>query len=289
MEKVQISAERLRTLLGLSDDQFEAMFTDAENADSAFETAFRDRVKARGREQFQLGEKKAKQQAETALAPLLSALGIEAEETLVQTIEKLPDAVKQAGKGSDPASMTKEQLQSHPLFAEAAESHIGKVRAALQAKQAELDNEIAKVKAEVFITKAVGTLAKLLKETGAVLGAASPETAASMLLKANPGALGLSDSGDVIVIGPDGKPAADEITGKAIDPTTWLKSAWSFGFNDVDPGKAGGGAPAGKPPGGGTSGKFKTLDEAKAAAANETDPAKKAEIFKELSRLAAQE
>lgn len=286
MYKIELTAEQLRRLTGLKESEIETQFADAEDPATVLLNAVGKKVKKIGDDKFGQGQKEKGEAVEAALKSLLDHYKVEQSATAEETIAAIYEKAK-AGGESPGGGLTKETLQTNPIVRELIDAETARLRETVKAKEQELQAKITEVQSERVRTKAVSELAAKLKEHNAILGAATPEQAAEMLIRANGlQSFGLTESGALSIM-ENGKPAQDEL-GDALTVDNWLKSTWAFGFNAADPNKQGGGAPGAGTGGAGTGGgtaKYKTMQQAVEAANREADPKKRAELFNLASEL----
>lgn len=284
MAEIKLTGTQIKSLLpkGVDFDTFLAEMQDKDENEQG--EALFGQIKARfaqvGKDRENGGISKKAKAIEKVLAPIVEKYGIEADTTEEQ-IRLLHEALEaEPPKGG--GTLTKEELLKNAEVKALIADRLKQAADAFQAEKQALESKLNEQRQASTRAESIALIANHLVEKKAILGNATPQAAAEIALNL----IGVDNIGKVT--GPDGKPVlvlvdADgapitDALGAQIPLTAKVESSWAFGFNKADPTKQGGGAP---PPSGGNSGssvKFTTLDEAKAAIERETDPTKRAAL-----------
>ena len=293
MSEIKLTEAQIRSLLpkGVDFDTFLAEIKDKDETEQG--DALFGQIKARfaqvGKDRENGGISKKAKAIEKVLAPIIEKYGIEADTTEEQ-LRLLNEALEaEPPKGS--GTLTKEELLKNNEVKAIIAERLNAANLAYQAEKATLESKLKEQSQASTKAKALALIAHHLTEKKAVLGNATPQTAAEIALNL----VGIDNVGEVM--GPDGKailvlvdtdgaPITDAL-GAQIPLTAKVESTWAFGFNKADPTKQGGGAPS---PGGnaGNTGSSVTItskEQANELLSLETDPKKRSEIFEAVSKL----
>lgn len=272
MYEVKLSAAQIAALTGLNETQVGDKFADAIEPDELI-AAIKDRVKFIRGEAVKEGTRKKGEALEKRLAPFLDKYGVDKAETVEETAENLLTAMATPDKTG--GELTLEDLRKHPLAAQLVEAETLKIKQRFEADLAQNTARLQQIERERLWAKAKAEIVPHLDN--AILGQATKEQAAEMLLQLiGIDNLGENESGNVIPV-KDGKPLTDDVY-NPVGLGDVVKKTWSLGFNQTDPTKNGGGAPAAGSTKAGSANpyKFTNLEEASKAIERETDLSKRA-------------
>jgi len=293
MTEIKLTEAQIKSLLpkGVDFDTFLAEIKDKDENEQG--EALFGQIKARfaqvGKDRENGGISKKAKAIEKVLAPIIEKYGIEADTTEEQ-LRLLHEALEaEPPKGS--GTLTKEELSKNAEVKALIAERLNAANQAYQAEKATLESKLKEQSQASTKAKALALIAHHLTEKKAVLGNATPQTAAEIALNL----VGIDNVGEVI--GPDGKailvlvdadgaPITDAL-GAQIPLTAKVESTWAFGFNKADPTKRGGGAPSpgGNAGGSGSSVIITSKEQANELLSLETDPKKRSEIFEAVSKL----
>lgn len=283
MAEIKLTETQIKSLLpkGVDFDTFLAEIQDKDENEQG--EALFGQIKARfaqvGKDRENGGISKKAKAIEKVLAPIIEKYGIEADTTEEQ-IRLLHEALE-AEPAKAGGTLTKDELLKLPDVKAIVAERLNAANEAYKAEKQALESKLKEQSQASTKAKALALIAHHLTEKKAILGNATPQTAAEIALNL----VGIDNVGEVIgadgkpvlvLVDTDGVPLTDAL-GAQIPLTAKVESSWAFGFNKADPNKQGGGAPAA----GSTtvnSVKFTTLDEVKAAIERESDPAKRAKL-----------
>jgi len=293
MSEIKLTEAQIRSLLpkGVDFDTFLAEIKDKDETEQG--DALFGQIKARfaqvGKDRENGGISKKAKAIEKVLAPIIEKYGIEADTTEEQL--RLLNEALEAEPVKTGGTLTKEELLRNNDVKSLIAERLNAANLAYQAEKATLESKLKEQSQASTKAKALALIAHHLTEKKAVLGNATPQTAAEIALNL----VGIDNVGEVM--GPDGKsilvlvdtdgaPITDAL-GAQIPLTAKVESTWAFGFNKADPTKQGGGAPS---PGGnaGNTGSSVTItskEQASEMLRDEVDPKKRAEIYAALSDL----
>lgn len=274
MYEVKLSAAQIAALTGLNETQVGDKFADAIEPDELI-AAIKDRVKFIRGEAVKEGTRKKGEALEKRLAPFLDKYGVDKAETVEETAENLLTAMATPGKTG--GELTLEDLRKHPLAAQLVEAETAKLKQRFDDELAANNAKLQAIATDRLKEKAIVKIQSVLTSENAVLGQSSLEQAAETALHLiGIGNIGFDESGELVPM-KDGKPLKDDLT-NPIPFKEIVKQKWVFGFNQTDPTKNGGGAPAAGSTKAGSANpyKFTNLEEASKAIERESDPGKRA-------------
>lgn len=294
MAEIKLTDAQIKHLLPKAVD-LDTFLADIEGKDDKeASTAFLEHLTSKFREVAEQREKagisKKAKDIEKAFRPLIEKYGIDSAEKTEEQIRLLTEAleVEPAKAGG---TLTKEELLKLPDVKAIVAERLNAANLAYQAEKATLESKLKEQSQASTKAKALALIAHHLTEKKAVLGNATPQTAAEIALNL----VGIDNVGEVM--GPDGKailvlvdtdgaPITDAL-GAQIPLTAKVESTWAFGFNKADPTKQGGGAPSpgGNAGGSGSSVTITSKEQASEMLRDEVDPKKRAEIYAALSDL----
>lgn len=266
--ELKLTGEVAARLAGLNLDTLKGKLTDQasgqllENAEEIFSGLIAEKISKISREQHSRGLREKGVSFETALKPLLEGYNVTLEtgETAERAIEKLQEAIvknNKAGTGkTDPAKLTKEDLQKLPIFKEVLEESQSEVVKNWQKKHSELEQAYQKFQSETnerqLLTVAKELAFKHLKSKNAVGSDNENFMNAVEIYLRGLGLQNLKPSEDgksVIVM--NGTEAAKDELGNPITFDKHIEKNWGFGFNAAP---AGGSPPRANNPAGGNTG-----------------------------------
>ena len=293
MSEIKLTEAQIRSLLpkGVDFDTFLAEIKDKDETEQG--DALFGQIKARfaqvGKDRENGGISKKAKAIEKVLAPIIEKYGIEADTTEEQL--RLLNEALEAEPVKTGGTLTKEELLRNNDVKSLIAERLNAANLAYQAEKATLESKLKEQSQASTKAKALALIAHHLTEKKAVLGNATPQTAAEIALNL----VGIDNVGEVM--GPDGKailvlvdtdgaPITDAL-GAQIPLTAKVESTWAFGFNKADPSKQGGGAPSpgGNAGGSGSSVTITSKEQASEMLRDEVDPKKRAEIYAALSDL----